>query len=622
MRVPEYRRQISDVVPSERVQTTVPDLASSVYSAGASKAQAIAGGLKSLSVGVELRQEKQDQFQLASAVNEFRRANTEFLHAKDTGVFAKKGKDVFGISRQYDGFSSKTMEDIAKRYKMNDRVRQAFMGSTNALRDASLSSVMGYERRETDAARELEWKAMADEALNGAALCAKDDGAFGENLETGLGAVAQQYAPYGDEVVGRKLKEFASKCQASRIATMLEDDPRAAEAYLKSHEGEFMGADLLRLKKAVSDRMDVIKVQEMTDGLVRRFGSESAALAHVRQRYEGDMENKLVTAVKTRFGEMRIAQNEADRITAQRQKEAFATLRQDYWDKGLMVPPELLQGMYKNDRLSVAGYDCALSYNSSLSDRAGKILWAKEHIKGWGSMSLDQQDAELQKLFGYSRQDLDGYAKSLYRKALYGELNDDDVKLGYNYCMITSREKAKVEAALKSVKAADKATFALEQKRVSALLKDAKIDVDTRMENEKQTAAAIAELNPTDPDYREKGLQTIVNTAASMLSERNSTPWYDLYDWGWWGTKYDKQLHRLKNRAGQVEPDRKNDVLGEALSFLLPKKERDVLLGKAPKVFADAVSALGAESTPKKKTPPPPDRDDEDDDMARIIGAQ
>lgn len=607
MRVPEYRRQISDVVPSERVQTTVPDLASSVYSAGASKAQAIAGGLKSLSVGVELRQEKQDQFQLASAVNEFRRANTEFLHAKDTGVFAKKGKDVFGISRQYDGFSSKTMEDIAKRYKMNDRVRQVFMGSTNALRDASLSSVMGYERRESDAARTAEWKAMADEALNGAALCAKDDGAFGENLETGLGAVAQQYAPYGDEVVGRKLKEFASKCQASRVATMLEDDPRAAEAYLKSHEREFTGTDLLRLKKAVGDRVDVIRVQETTDGLVRRFGSEAAALAHVRKTYEGDMENKLVTAVKSRFGEMRIARNDAEKAVTQRQNGAFAALREEYWDNGKTVPQMQLETMHRSGQLSDSGYASALNYNRSLIDRAGKVRWAQDHIENWGAMPLEQQDAKIQELFGYTWQEREDYAKAFHQKALFGELGEDDIKLGYNYGLLDSREKAKAEAALKGVKAADKAVFALEQKRVNALLKGAGLDADVRMEVEKQAAARIAELNPADSDYRENGQQIIIDAAASALSERNFRPWYKL---GLGSKKFDDKLRELNSRAREAKPDEKNAALADAMSFLLPQDAAPTP-GKDSRVFADAVSVLASVPTLKKKTPPPPDRDDE-----------
>lgn len=614
MRVPEYRRQIADVVPSTRIKADVPDLAAGTYKVEAAGAKALGEGLNALRLGLEVRQENQDQYQLASAVNEFRRANTEYLHARDGGVFSKKGGQTFGVSEQYDQYAQTTMDEIARRYKMNDRVRQAFIGSTNALRDSSLSSVMRYEQRETDAARELEWKTMASETLSNAALCYSDDAAFNEELNIGMGAVAQQFAPYGDEVVGRKLKEFASKCQTARVAAMLEDDPRAAEAYLKKHKGEFAGADFLRVKKAVDDRVDVLRVQETTDGLVRRFGSEAAALAHVRKHYEGGMENKLVTAVKARFGEMRIARNDAEKAVTQRQNGAFATLREEYWDNGKTVPQTQLETMYRSGRLSDSGYASALNYNRSLIDRAGKVRWAQDHIENWGALPLEQQDARIQELFGYTQQEREDYAKAFHQKALFGELSEDDIKLGYNYGLLDSREKAKAEAALKGVKAADKAAFALEQKRVNVLLKGAGLDADARMEIEKQAAAGIAELNPADPDYRENGRLIIIDAAASALSERNFRPWYKL---GLGGKKFDDKLRELNSRAREAKPDEKNAALADALSFLLPQ-DATPAPGKDPKVFADAVSGLGARPTPKKKTPPPHDRDDEDEDAVSI----
>ena len=609
MRVPEYRRQIADVVPSTRIKADVPDLAAGTYKVEAAGAKALGEGLNALHLGLEARQEKQDQYQLASAVNEFRRANTEYLHARDGGVFSKKGGQVFGISEQYDRYAQTTMDEIARRYRMNDRVRESFLGSTNALRDSSLSSVMRYEQRETDAARELEWKTMADETLSNAALCYNDDAAFDEELNIGLGAVAQQFAPYGDEVVGRKLKEFASKCQTSRVAAMLEDDPRAAEAYLKKYKSEFIGADFLRVKKAVDDRMDVLRVQETTDGLVRRFGSEAAALAHVRKHYEGDMENKLVTAVKTRFGEMRIARNDAEKAVTQRQNGAFATLREEYWDNGKTVPQTQLETMHRSGRLSDSGYISALNYNRSLIDRAGKVRWAQDHIENWGALPLEQQDARIQELFGYTQQEREDYAKAFHQKALFGELSEDDIKLGYNYGLLDSREKAKAEAALKGVKAADKAAFVLEQKRVNTLLKGAGLDTDARMEIEKQAAAGIAELNPAEPDYRENGRRVIIDAAVSALSERNKPKWFGHFGAG----KFDDKLRELNSRAREAKPDEKNAALADALSFLLPRAAAPAP-GKDPKVFADAVSELAAAPAPKKKTPPPPDRDDEDED--------
>lgn len=192
-------------------------------------------------------------------------------------------------------------------------------------------------------------------------------------------------------------------------------------------------------------------------------------------------------------------------------------------------------------------------------------------------------------------------------------LSGADIKLGYNYGLLDSREKAKAEAALKGVKAADKAAFALEQKRVNALLKGAGLDADARMEIEKQAAAGIAGLNPTEPDYRENGQRIIIDAAASALAERNKPKWFGYFGAG----KFDDKLCELRSRAGEAKPDEKNAALADALGFLLPQ-DASPAPGKDSKVFADAVSALGAGPTPKKKTPPPPDRDDEDEDNTSI----
>ncbi len=576
MRVPEYRRQISDVVPSERVQTTVPDLASSVYSAGASKAQAIAGGLKSLSVGVELRQEKQDQFQLASAVNEFRRANTEFLHAKDTGVFAKKGKDVFGISRQYDGFSSKTMEDIAKRYKMNDRVRQAFMGSTNALRDASLSSVMGYERRETDAARELEWKAMADEALNGAALCAKDDGAFGENLETGLGAVAQQYAPYGDEVVGRKLKEFASQCHGTRVAALLDEDPRAAEAYLKSHEGEFMGTDLLRLKKAVGDRVETIRVQETADGIMRRFADESAALSYVRSRYEGERENRLVSEVKRRFGEAESRKRAAEDERTRAQNEVYKARWRDIEGGKFFTENDLAADGLRPDQVSL------LMGKQELKRKRRSIegdLKAQDPL--FSMLPEDERETKVRRRAGITDEQHGRALVATYDQLLAGEIGMAEVRDRVDRALLSQSEARRMETALKDLDDAQKSFVRMETRRLNEVLKD----YDNRGRGKFDTEGAVqwftdrvTALPANAADYRRQVKELGRDALVRMLDTGDA----DLNGFLWgrsdWGDERDRLADADYSDVKEYAP-REPEAVYRARTGSVQKRSRGTLRG-------------------------------------------
>lgn len=349
MRVPVYQQQVTPQIPVERSQVTVPEGAAGVAVKPVDTTQGLVQGVESLRLGLVKLNENREQFMLASAVNEFRRANTQYLHAKDTGVFAQKGGQVFGVSGRYDEFAQKTMGDIAKKYKMSGLVLDRFIGSTNALRDSSLSSVMAHEQRESDVARNEVWKSTIADTLNNVALNFNDDKAFNEEVQIGLGAVAQMWAPYGDQVVSSKMNELMSQCQVVRVGAMLEENPKAADAYLKAHKSEFTGADYMKVQKAVDNQMEVIKVQETTDFLVKKFrGNEAAALQFAHKNYEGQFENSLVSALKSRFSEQKLETQLARAGQTARQNAAMQALFADA-SKGTFYTDEQLRASGFND---------------------------------------------------------------------------------------------------------------------------------------------------------------------------------------------------------------------------------------------------------------------------------
>lgn len=355
MRVPVYQQQVTPQIPSVRSQVQVPNGATGVAVKPIDTTAGITQGVESLRLGLMKMNENREKFMLASAVNEYRRSNTEFLHAKDTGLFAKKGKDVFGISQAYDEFSSKTMEDIAKRYKMSGVARDRFVEATSALYNASLSSVMQHEQRETDAAQQMEWKTMITDSLNAVALSPYDDAVCEENWKIMAGAIAQQFAPFGDQVVDSKVAEARSQYVITRLAPMIEDNPKAAGAFLKAHSNELTGDDRLKAQKAVDAKLDVIKVQEMTDDLVRRFrGREDLAFKFVHKNMEGDMENKMIASLKSRYAEEKIRVQSAATSLASRQN-ALAKAYKQAADAGQFVTKNQLEksGMRPDQIVSV-----------------------------------------------------------------------------------------------------------------------------------------------------------------------------------------------------------------------------------------------------------------------------
>lgn len=439
MRVPVYQQQVTPQIPVERSQVTVPEGAAGVAVKPVDTTQGLVQGVESLRLGLVKLNENREKFMLASAVNDYRRQNTEFLHAKDTGIFAKKGKNVFGATQQYDEFSSKAMEDIAKRYKMSGVARDRFIEATSALYNASLSSVMTHEQRETDAAQQMEWKTMINDSLNAVALSYNDDAVCEENWRIMAGAIVQQNEQYGDQVVQSKLAEARSQLQIARLAPMLEDNPKAADAFLKTHLNEFTGEDRLKAQKAVDNKMEVIKVQETTDFLVKKFrGNEQAALQFAHKNFEGPFENSLVSSLKSRYSEMKIRSIGAASARAQAQNSAFKQAK-PLLSAGYIFTEEQIAQMPLSDEQK--------NYIRVQNDRNmqfSSILKNLDKLVPEASGISDENERYLlaSRLAGVTDTERDMNFVSLSYRLGTGEADADDVKLARkNGDLLPKREK-------------------------------------------------------------------------------------------------------------------------------------------------------------------------------------
>ena len=517
MRVPVYQQQVTPQIPSGRSQVSVPEGAAGVAVRPIDTTAGIAQGVESLRLGLVKMQENRDKFMLASAVNEYRRSNTEFLHAKDTGVFAKKGKDVFGISQQYDEFSSKTMEDIAKRYKMSGAARDRFVEATSALYNASLSSVMTHEQRETDAAQQQEWKAMASDTLSNIALCYADDNAFNENVQFGLSAISQQWEPYGDQVRDSKMREYLSQCQVQRVAAMLEESPKAAGAYLEKHKGDFAGDDYLKVKKAVDNKLDVIRVQETTDMLVQRFRDKRSMLAYIHKNFEGKEENDLITAAKARWSEKELSIAEMQAAHNRGLRANFSALYRNYWSQGKTAPVETIEKMYAQGQLSDSGYKSALDNNALLSSRRG----AEAHVERTRpDASPEVKEAEVQKLLGLKEEDIKAADAAIYSMLLDGSLTEEILTNSYNAGLITKTKRRTYLSIMKDLPQAQKRAASAGMKSIEQELKKSRFPSQfVQSWKASVNERAADELDGKDANYADKHQKIALEEAIKKASE-------------------------------------------------------------------------------------------------------
>jgi hypothetical protein len=140
-----------------------------------------------------------------------------------------------------------------------------------------------------------------------------DAAAFSNAISEGLEQIDEFGATMGlpEEALALKKEDYLSGVHVEVINQMLaNDDGKGARAWYEGHKKEIKGTVRDEIEKAVRNVELTTWAQEQTDGIIRKFSSESQAVAWVRKKYSGDKENKLVSYVKTRFTEKEAAERE------------------------------------------------------------------------------------------------------------------------------------------------------------------------------------------------------------------------------------------------------------------------------------------------------------------------
>ena len=127
--------------------------------------------------------------------------------------------------------------------------------------------------------------------------------------------------PTAREVV---MRQALTKAHSGAIDRLLAaDDPEAASAYLEKHRGQIDQLQIAAIEKSVRGHAVTKQAQEVADEALARFSNEAEALAWVRQKYEGKVEDTAVAEVTQRFGEQDRALARQDRAEARADRDAL-----------------------------------------------------------------------------------------------------------------------------------------------------------------------------------------------------------------------------------------------------------------------------------------------------------
>ena len=387
MRVPVYQQQVTPQIPSVRTQVQVPDGATGVAVKPMDMTAGIAQGVEGLRLGLVKMQENREQFELAQAVTEFRRRNTEFLNAKDTGVFAQQGENVFGSTERYTKFATDLADELVKKRKWSGAAAQRFMTAINGVMNYSTQSVMRFEQDASEKVKNAVFEGTIAQAYQDAAANVRDEALFKDALDTAVSASVERWAPFGKEKVAAETKKLESQFYALRIASILQDDPRAAQAMFEKNRNALLPDMQVRLDASIKNKMELIETQEMGDQLIRRFGSnEAAGLAFIRKNFEGEEERRYVAEFKTRSAELRSRLAQGRAALGQAQSGFYKAVR-NAMDQGQQFTPAQLNAFVKDKKLSADNVPKLLTYQED--------QWTRPRIEHRLVASLAAKDQDF-----------------------------------------------------------------------------------------------------------------------------------------------------------------------------------------------------------------------------------
>ncbi len=451
MRVPVYQQQVTPQIPSVRTQVQVPDGATGVALKPVDTSAGLAQGVESLRLGIMKLQENKEQFELAQSVTEFRRRNTEFLNAKDTGIFAQQGENVFGSTERYTKFATDLAEELAKNRKWSGPARQRFMSAIDNVVNYSTQSVMRFEQDASEKVKNAVFEGTIAQAYQDASMNVRNEELFRDALDTAVSASVERWAPFGKEKVAAETKKLESQFYSLRIASILQDDPRAAQAMFEKNRNALLPDMQVRLDASIKNKMELIETQEMGDQLIRRFGSnEAAGLAFIRKNFEGEEERRYVAEFKTRSSELRsrIAQGRAALGQAQ---SGFLKELKGRMDQGEKFTPAQLNAFAKEGKMSADGVPKALAYQEALRTRPHIVdRLAKEMgTRGENFYTLppkEQEDRINAEAWGMAngtkngwKESRDKFVNDLTNALKFGQTGEDTVKLAVKRGLISNQ---------------------------------------------------------------------------------------------------------------------------------------------------------------------------------------
>jgi hypothetical protein len=312
---------------------------------------------------IETRQAADQSFQADTALKQ------DYLQFQQN-IDKRKGVNAYGVTAD----TTKFFDDSIQKYSqgLDPRAQRLFLQSAQTLRLSGILHAGQYENKEREQSVVDSANARISTTIGVAAAKPTPDNVAQaqSTIDKTIRAVGAMNGWDKDLTEKNRLDQMG-QLHLQVLQGLIENQPLQAQAYLDAHKNEIPGTALAEVEHKVTVGTAKETAQAFADQAVKGMNEEQA-IKTVRDKYAGDLEDIYVSAVRSRFADVRTAQADADKATM---NQAYGLVA-DAVQKGKTltigdIPNGLLTKLSGSQRLQLFGEIDRVNNNTKVSTDFG-----------------------------------------------------------------------------------------------------------------------------------------------------------------------------------------------------------------------------------------------------------
>lgn len=272
---------------------------------GGTIASALAQSGAQLEAHAKRIQEERDAIKGLNLILKAQQRVTDMLYGEE-GLLLTEGLGADGVSKKLLEVYPQVIDEIAAEAE-NDNQRNVLIQSMMRQLPAYQGQLAKHEAAEMQKAKIQQLDANLKSLTEAAIASGGDPEAITTLTQEAERIVVALYGNYGEEVVTSKLDEWQDNVHSGVIVNFLANDAlEAAKDYYEKNKEEISAANRTKIEGFITDKEQVIFVQETAYDIVKQFGDdEEGAVKHISENFSGEIEDKLTARVQAIYVDKR-----------------------------------------------------------------------------------------------------------------------------------------------------------------------------------------------------------------------------------------------------------------------------------------------------------------------------